>query len=144
MLGISTGAVRNRLSRGTLRSTKEKGTVYVLLPTDMSRGADRDADDTPDGMPNDLIQAMQGRIDDLRAQLEQANEANRENRRIIAALTSRIPQLEAPAETPDAAETVEDTPEEAPPPSATAGPQTATRPPQGGGLRGLRRRLLGW
>ena len=43
---------------------------------------------------------MQARIDDLRAQLEQANEANRENRRIIAALTSRIPELEAPQGTP--------------------------------------------
>jgi predicted transcriptional regulator len=31
MLGITTGAVRNRLSRGTLQRVREGGTVYVLL-----------------------------------------------------------------------------------------------------------------
>jgi hypothetical protein len=35
-------------------------------------------------------------------------EARRENRRIIAALTSRIPAIEAPSETQESAETVED------------------------------------
>jgi hypothetical protein len=47
----------------------------------------------------------------LREQLEQANERDRENRRIIAALTSRIPAIEAPQEAPDAPETVEEAPE---------------------------------
>jgi hypothetical protein len=50
MFGISTGAVRNRLSRGTLASVKENGVVYVLLPADMSRDAERDADDKPPEM----------------------------------------------------------------------------------------------
>ena len=36
----------------------------------------------------------------LREQLALEREANRENRRIIAALTSRIPQLEAPPQAP--------------------------------------------
>jgi hypothetical protein len=35
-------------------------------------------------------------------------EARRENRRIIAALTSRIPAIEAPSEMQESAETVED------------------------------------
>ena len=39
MLGISSGAVRNRLSRRTLQSVKDSGTVYVLLPANMSRDA---------------------------------------------------------------------------------------------------------
>ena len=43
---------------------------------------------------------MQARIDSLERQLEQANERDRENRRIIAALTTRIAEIEAP-ETPD-------------------------------------------
>jgi hypothetical protein len=34
----------------------------------------------------------------LRRQLDHANERDRENRRIIAVLTSRIPELEAPSE----------------------------------------------
>ena len=37
--------------------------------------------------------------------------ANRENRRIIAALTSRIPAIDAPQEAADADETVEQEPE---------------------------------
>src|SRR5215207_9615360 len=48
-LGISPEAVRNRLSRGTLESIKEKGTVYVLLAPDMVRHtADRFSDRSSD------------------------------------------------------------------------------------------------
>jgi hypothetical protein len=42
---------------------------------------------------------MRSRIESLERQLEQANERDRENRRIIAALTSRIPEIEAPRTT---------------------------------------------
>ena len=50
-------------------------------------------------------------------------------------------QLQERQETAEAAETVEEVPE--PWPDA-ASPQTATPRPQGGTLRGLRRRILGW
>jgi hypothetical protein len=56
-------------------------------------------------------------------------DANRENRRIIAALTSRIPQLEAPQETPKSRETVEEEPERAEPRSYAAGPQEGVQRP---------------
>jgi len=56
---------------------------------------------------------MQGRIDSLERQIEEAAERDRENRQIIAALTSRIPAIEAPQEPPEAAETVEEAPERA-------------------------------
>jgi hypothetical protein len=107
MLGISSGAVRSRLSRGTLQSVREGGTVYVLLPADMLRNADRDATDTQADIPSSLFDQMQGRIESLERQLEQANERDRENRRIIAALTSRIPAIEAPPEAPESTETEE-------------------------------------
>jgi hypothetical protein len=42
-------------------------------------------------------------------------EANRENRRIIAALTSRIPVIEAPQEPPEPPETREEEPRRAEP-----------------------------
>jgi hypothetical protein len=58
MLEITTGAVRNRLSRGTLRSTKEDRTVYVLLPAGMSRDAGRDVVDTPRGMSHSERDAL--------------------------------------------------------------------------------------
>jgi hypothetical protein len=56
----------------------------------------------------------------LREQLEAEREANRENRRIIAALTSRIPAIEAPA-SPEATES----PPEATPQPGRVGPQPA-------------------
>src|SRR3982750_2009887 len=68
-LGISTGAVRNRLSRGTLDSVKEEGTVYVLLPSDMSRDAGDGRGDIP-GESDALISAKDETIRVLREQLE--------------------------------------------------------------------------
>ena len=95
-LGISPEAVRNRLSRGTLKSVKEAGTVYVLLETDRTRHTGDRPNDRSTDTPPELVDQMQARIDSLERQLEQANERDRENRRIIAALTSRIPAIEAP------------------------------------------------
>jgi hypothetical protein len=79
MLGITTGAVRNRLSRGTLRSSKEDGTVYVLLPADMSRDADRDTDDTLGDMPpperDTLTSEQRDRLHYIEGQLEAERQA---------------------------------------------------------------------
>src|SRR5215212_6620351 len=108
MLGITTGAVRNRLSRGTLRKVKESGTVYVLLPTDMSRDAGRDADDTPPGMPHPESEALTSELRDrlryVEDQLERERQAHAEARRIIAGLVERIPAIEAPADAPGSPE----------------------------------------
>jgi hypothetical protein len=65
---------------------------------------------------------MQARIDSLERQLEQANERDRENRRIIAALTTRIAEIEAP-ETPDTH------PQGAQPRSGTGSPMEAREQP---------------
>jgi hypothetical protein len=103
-LGISPEAVRNRLSRGTLESVKVQGTVYVLIDSDMLRHISDIPTDRP-GESDALISQMQGRIESLERQLERAEERDRENRRIIAALTSRIPAIEAPPEAPESPET---------------------------------------
>jgi excisionase family DNA binding protein len=102
LLGISEGAVRMRVKRGTLPSTREGGRLYVLLNTDPTTEQERPHDRTHD-RTSELIAT-------LRKQLEEANERDRENRRIIAALTSRIPAIEAPseAEASEEAETVEE------------------------------------
>ena len=104
MLGITTGAVRNRLSRGTLRKVKEGGTVYVLLASDMSRDAERDTDDTPGGIPHPereaLTSELRDRLQYVERQLEAERQAHAEARRIIAGLVERIPALEAPTEAP--------------------------------------------
>jgi hypothetical protein len=102
ILDISEGAVRKRIRRGTLRSEiGDDGRRYVFV----ERGPKGETRGTVEGEPEGgdaLISEMRGRIDDLRNQLESEREANRENRRIIAALTSRIPELEPvpPSEAP--------------------------------------------
>ena len=103
-LDTSAEAIRSRIKRGTLESVKEGATVYVLLGADQTppgHGSDtaRTADES---LPqyDVLISEMRGRIEDLRAQLEAERRANEQNRRIIAALTTRVPELPPAQETP--------------------------------------------
>ena len=104
-----------RVKRGTLPSTREGGRLYVLLNTEPTPEPERPRDRT-----SELIATLQD-------QLQAEREANRENRRIIAALTSRIPQLEAPREQSESPQTVEEEPERAAPWSDTPGPQTGAQ-----------------
>ena len=69
VLGMTTGAVRNRLSRGTLRSVEEHGTVNILLPADTARDAAQDSGDTP-GMSSALMSEMRDRIALLEREME--------------------------------------------------------------------------
>jgi hypothetical protein len=123
LLGVSKDAVRMRVKRGTLRSEKEEdGRVYVWV------------NDNPDGDPNTVhpepqVEAWRELIDELRDRVRSLEESNRENRRIIAALTSRIPAIEAPSETPEAAEAAEEQQGRGEPHSATGGAQEGVRRP---------------
>ena len=142
MLGITTGAVRNRLSRGTLASIKENRTVYVLLPADMSRDAGRDTGDTPPGMPHPepdtLTSELRDRLRYVEGQLEAERQAHAEARRLLAAALERIPAIEAPQEASEAHETVEEASEGSEEQRfAPGGAQAETRP------RPWWRRMLG-
>jgi predicted ArsR family transcriptional regulator len=130
-LGVTVDAVRGRIKRGTIAHVREGGRVYVLLAADESRpGHDQDTDQ-PDDRTDALIAELQDRVRSL-------EDANRENRRIIAALTSRIPQLEAPQETLESRETIEEEPERAAPRPNAPGPQTGAQR-----SRSLWRRIFG-
>lgn len=136
VLGITTDAVRMRLSRDTLASERHEGRVYVLLDEDLTSDA---SDDRPSVA---LVEAKDETIRLLREQLESERRANEENRRIIAGLVQRVPELEAsspsePTGRPEAPETVEGGPEGTEPRSGTPGPQAA---PQ---RRSLWRRVFG-
>lgn len=119
LLGLSEEAVRSRLKRGTLRKEKARdGTVLVVLGAEGSSldygrptyGADRPTC----GQPTDpstqieLVEALRDQASFLRQQLEQEREANRENRRIIAGLVQRVPELQV---TPESRESLEKIPE---------------------------------
>ena len=124
VLGITPDAVRSRLRRGTLkRSTKrgEEGEVLVILPAARRNGTDRSGDQSPTvgDQPNDqsgdqsatdrdasptvaLVEALRDQIDLLTRQLDEANRANSEHRRLLAAALERIPELEASQASPEA------------------------------------------
>ena len=100
MLGITEAAVRARINRGKLESEKVDNTVYVRL--------DSDATLVNAGDQTALVEALRDQVSMLKQQLNTEQAASGELRRIIAALTSRIPELEAPRQEPPEAST-EDT-----------------------------------
>jgi hypothetical protein len=72
---------------------------------------------------------LREQVEMLRVELEEAHAANRENRRIIAALTQRVPALEPPG----APESAVEEPEREEPRSGTGGyEESAQRPPDTG------------
>jgi len=122
VLGVSKDAVRQRIRRGTLRSDKgEDGRVYVYLD---ATGDDVHTSEAGEQDRTDLL------IAELQDRVRSLEEANRENRRIIAALTSRIPPaIEAPSEARETAETVDAEADRGEPRSGTAGTQEGARRP---------------
>ena len=146
LLGLSEDAVRSRLKRGTLSKEKDAdGTVFVVLdggrPTTNSDRPTTNGDRPTTDQTTDqsALALMQAHLDSLgeqltyiRDQLDQEREANRENRRIIAGLVQRVPELEPPRNGRE---------------TATAGPdreepRPATDGPQKGSDRSWWRRLL--
>jgi hypothetical protein len=67
----------------------------------------------------ELIDVLLSQVEMLRAELDQAHAVNRENRRIIAARTQRIPEIETPRE-------------QAPSQERSGSPETASGPPDRG------------
>jgi len=92
--------------------------LYVLLNTDPTPEQERPHDRT-----SELIATLQ-------EQLQAERQAHAEARRLLMAALERIPAIEAPQETADAAETVEEEPERAEPHSATGGAQEGAQGPQ--------------
>ncbi len=107
-LGVSVEAVRGRIKRGTIAHERDGGRVFVILDADQTAtGHDQGGDQS------ELVAV-------LREQLAAEREANRENRRIIIALTSRVPELEVSRE-----------PRESPTPAPEAPEGTRPQPERG-------------
>jgi hypothetical protein len=128
LLGIEKGSVKKRVQRGKLHSEKDaSGQTWVYL--DESETVQDRSQGPSETYRDELVEELRSRVRFLEDQLEQANERDRENRRIVAALTSRIPELEAPQERPGGSETVEQEPEGAEPRPDTPGTQEGVRRP---------------
>jgi hypothetical protein len=116
-LNISSEGVRKRIKRGTLDSEKtQNGKVFVWLDipdvdrtngqtgSDIGTHANGDADRTEYGQRSDtqsdaLHSSLQDQVSYLRKELDLEREANRENRRLLAAALERIPEIESPRDT---------------------------------------------
>ena len=123
-LGVSEGAVRKRVTRGTLEHHKdEDGRVYVYL------------DEGVDPNSNALISRLENEVAFLRDQVRRQQE-------IIAQQAVTMRQLTAapPQEPSEAPETVEEEPERAEPHPATREAQEGVQRSTG---RSLWRRIFG-
>jgi len=107
-LGISTDAVRKRVSRGSLRSERTDGGVRVWL----------DSGGTETGHDDELVDELRDRVRYLEGQVEQEREARRRADVMLSRLMDRLPELEA-ARAPEGDDT-------------TAEAQTGTHEPQTG------------
>jgi predicted ArsR family transcriptional regulator len=93
-LGISAEAVRSRVKRGTLNSTKDVGTVYVLLHDRQDDDQTRPGDDQPQTEHDqtsartenqaDLVESLLDQVAYMREQLAEEREARRRADTIIA------------------------------------------------------------
>ena len=110
LLGISEGAIRQRIHRHTLRSDKDAdGRVYVYLtPEDTQHNGVKTQDTDSD---TGLLDELRDRIRFLEGELEDRKEENRRKDAILMTLAQRVPELEAPSEpaqSPTAASNGED------------------------------------
>ena len=131
-LGVSQDAVRKRIKRGTIEYEQDQdGRLHVYLdPLEVyETRQDRSADE-----PTERLAWVQHQeIEFLRRELETRTEENRRRDSIMAALTQRIQELEAPSQ---------------PPPTQDAGAEDNERreeePAGSGETRRARRRPSGW
>jgi hypothetical protein len=144
-LSISSDAVRKRLARGKLRSSKgDDGSVWVWLDS----ADDRRDDDQPTGGTeaghrlDELVEAKEEALRDLRDQLEYMRRESERKDAIImqmaqanASLTQRLPELAPPREEPHDPETVAET---------TTGTETPSGQADRESEAGVQRRERSW
>ncbi len=114
-LGITKGAVRSRIKRGTLPTAKEAGRVYVVWGGGTSSSNHPPDTDEPIVEPpaqSELIESLQDQVAFLRAELERRGEEANRYQRIVAGLaqtnanlSERVRELEAAPEPRDEPET---------------------------------------
>jgi hypothetical protein len=115
-LGITEGAVRSRIKRGTLPTAREGGAVFVLLGGSTSQAnqppnADVPSDQSPLDFMREMMELTQERIRYLEHQVEEEREARRRADMLLARLVERIPELEAPTSGEAAREDAPESPE---------------------------------
>jgi hypothetical protein len=133
-LDTSVDAIRQRIKRGKLPRAEpddpDDNRVYVWLDGDHAEARHHVEGEISANL-GALVESLQDQVEYLREHLDREREANRENRRLLAAALERIPpQLEAPPEPPGAPETAAGEPEGPPEPrGGTEGPEEGSERP---------------
>ncbi len=124
VLGLSVDAIRKRVQRGTIPYEKDPaGRVTILLDT-----VETVQDITGHGQDAErLLEDLRDQVAFLRRELAEAHAANRENRRIIAGLIQRVPELAPPRDEPHTPETGAETSEGTGAPTDRSGPEAAVQ-----------------
>jgi len=107
LLGVSEGAIRKRVARGTIRSEKgDDGLRYVWVDAGTDEG--EDASYTAGSDRELLYEEMRERIAYLERQVEEEREARRRADTLLARLMDSVPALEPPADAPAPAQASEE------------------------------------
>jgi hypothetical protein len=104
LLGISADGVRMRVRRGTIDHEKDE-TGRLIVYVDEAELERNEAQDTSVDayltLLQEQIEQLRNDVTDWKEQLREEREANRENRRLLAAALERLPPaLEAPEKAP--------------------------------------------
>jgi excisionase family DNA binding protein len=154
LLNVHPNTVRNRIKAEKYRAEKvitENGETYLIPRSELKQETSTNslATPTPPQLPSqplpDVREAMQALLEpfvkelgEVREELGRERQRRQHSEAEAATLRAQLRALSEVREAP-----VSPGPTETPP-DASAAPQMARPRPQGGTLRGWRRRLLGW
>ena len=143
LLGTSTEAVRKRATRGSLRSEKrDDGRVVVWVDDDRTEGGHQ-AQGEASANGGALVEVLAEQVSYLKAQLDIRTEELRRKDHIIAGLVERVPELDAPSETPAPPQASEEPPEAATNGAGGPAPTAGDAGVQNGSERPWWRRVFG-
>jgi excisionase family DNA binding protein len=98
LLGISEGAIRQRIHRGSLEAEKDDtGRVYVSLTPEDTQNNGVNTAETDDSV-TELVHELRDRIRFLEDELADRKEENRRKDAILMTLAQRVPELEEASE----------------------------------------------
>ena len=143
ILRLTPTRVRQLLQSGELEGERDEAGHWLIPARAVHERLERlrresfleavgyDPSSVREGSLQELLEVLSSQVEMLRAELDEAHAANRENRRIIAGLVERIPAIEASgaSDERESPQTVKDEPERTEPRAATGGAQEDTRRP---------------
>jgi len=154
VLGVSKRRVLQLLERGELAGEKDPAGRWNVPQADVFALQERreqqqrqrlgpKSEQSPAGESDpEMVEVLREQVEDLRGRLDVANQRDREQRRIIAALTSRIPELPSAPASPEARES-DVSPGPSTYPESSAGPQSSPQARQTEEQRPWWRRIIG-